>query len=349
MKNKLHLLFCAGLVLAAVPLLLSPLFPTRSHAQSAPPDANPTATISCTKLPDGRVCVTIFYPSDTNHNYIVEYRESFSPGAAEWKQLPEAPHNRGLVSVTNSATERLYRIRVMDQPQKGIFAVLADDTGLSPYDGITMDPTVNGQVAETGTPNDLAGLLDSTDGVFTTLIPNIPSRSNFVINSNQLADLAGGTLPDGPHSLHLQKYDEVRNILWKAELDFVLDTHAPDTFIISHPPNPSASTATEFTFTGTDDLTPVNQLRYEFRHSAPPDPATTNWSLCTSPLRFDNLSRGLHVFEVRALDLAGNLDPTPAAFTWTIDTKPPSITLALDPGTTRRHRATSPPQTFWSG
>lgn len=90
-------------------------------------------------------------------------------------------------------------------------------------------------------------------------------------------------LPDGPHSLHLQKYDEVRNILWKTEVDFILDTRAPDTFITSHPSNPSFSTADPFTFTGTDDLTPTNQLRFECRHYLLPNPVPTNWSVCTSP------------------------------------------------------------------
>jgi hypothetical protein len=34
---------------------------------------------------------------------------------------------------------------------------------------------------------------------------------------------------------------------------------------------------------------------------------------------------------VRAIDAADNVDPTPASFSWTVDTVPPSLTLNLDP------------------
>jgi hypothetical protein len=37
---------------------------------------------------------------------------------------------------------------------------------------------------------------------------------------------------------------------------------------------------------------------------------------------------------VRALDLAGNADPTPATFTWTVDTTPPQTTITGTPPTT---------------
>ena len=48
---------------------------------------------------------------------------------------------------------------------------------------------------------------------------------------------------------------------------------------------------------------------------------------CTSPFTPDSpLALGSHVFEVRAVDLHGNADPTPAQYAWTIVAPPPDVT-----------------------
>jgi hypothetical protein len=41
------------------------------------------------------------------------------------------------------------------------------------------------------------------------------------------------------------------------------------------------------------------------------------WTACASPLRVPMLRRGRHVLLVRAIDAAGNVDPTPAVARWT--------------------------------
>ncbi len=48
---------------------------------------------------------------------------------------------------------------------------------------------------------------------------------------------------------------------------------------------------------------------------------------CTSPIQFNNISEGSHTLEVRAVDKAGNEGPTPIAFIWTVNTKPPNTTI----------------------
>ena len=46
------------------------------------------------------------------------------------------------------------------------------------------------------------------------------------------------------------------------------------------------------------------------------------WSSCTSPKTVSSLAEGSHTFYVRAVDTAGNADPSPAQRTWTIDFPP---------------------------
>ena len=51
-------------------------------------------------------------------------------------------------------------------------------------------------------------------------------------------------------------------------------------------------------------------------------PAGAQWVPCTSPHRLVNLADGTHTFSVRATDVAGNVDETPATVSFTVDAAP---------------------------
>jgi large repetitive protein len=42
------------------------------------------------------------------------------------------------------------------------------------------------------------------------------------------------------------------------------------------------------------------------------------FAACVSPRSYSSLASGSHTFRVRAIDRAGNVDPTPAARTFTV-------------------------------
>src|SRR5206468_10811547 len=46
---------------------------------------------------------------------------------------------------------------------------------------------------------------------------------------------------------------------------------------------------------------------------------------------YSSLADGLHTFEVRATDPAGNADPTPDSRSFTVDTAPPNTTITGGP------------------
>ena len=98
------------------------------------------------------------------------------------------------------------------------------------------------------------------------------------------------------------------------------DATAPDTTITGNPPNPSTSSSASFTFTGNDGGG-VGGVTFECRVNA------GLWIDCTSPQTYNGLSDGSYTFEVRAIDSLGNTDPTPAAYTWIIDTTGPTVTI----------------------
>jgi hypothetical protein len=88
------------------------------------------------------------------------------------------------------------------------------------------------------------------------------------------------------------------------------DTTPPDTQIDSGPSGPTGDGSPSFTFTSEPGAT------FECRLDSSQEAA---FQACVSPKSYNSLPSGLHNFEVRAIDEAGNRDPTPAARSFTIE------------------------------
>lgn len=93
----------------------------------------------------------------------------------------------------------------------------------------------------------------------------------------------------------------------------VRDATPPDTVLATTPPVITNLTTGTFTFTS-------SETNSTFECSL--DGAA--FATCASPQNLSSLSEGPHTFRVRSVDAAGNFDPTPAAFTWTVDTTAPA-------------------------
>jgi hypothetical protein len=110
----------------------------------------------------------------------------------------------------------------------------------------------------------------------------------------------------------------------------------PNTTITSGPPNPSGSSSAGFIFTS-------DQVGSTFACALDQQ----SFKRCSSPQMYTNVPDGLHTFFVFAVN-DKRKDPTPAAWTWTVDTTAPApvklerrsvsyrkllLTWALSPGT----------------
>lgn len=89
-----------------------------------------------------------------------------------------------------------------------------------------------------------------------------------------------------------------------------VDITPPETTITSAPPNPSTSDIADFTFTGSDSESGVAGFQCQLD--------AFGWNPCMSPRQIVGIGPGYHQFQVRAIDNAGNVDPTPAVYQWLI-------------------------------
>ena len=108
------------------------------------------------------------------------------------------------------------------------------------------------------------------------------------------------------------------------------DDSPPDTSITSGPSGATTATAASFSFSSTE-----SGSSFECKLNA------GSWGGCSSPKSYSELSTTPHVFQVRASDAAGNVDPTPASRTWAVsplpggDVLPPDTSITSGPsGTT---------------
>jgi len=93
------------------------------------------------------------------------------------------------------------------------------------------------------------------------------------------------------------------------------DTKPPDTEITEAPPDSSSSEAS-FSSAGTDDATLPSDLVFQCRLDSQDE---ADFAACSNPQTYSDLETGSHTFEVRAVDEAGNVDPTPASHSWMIE------------------------------
>jgi Bacterial Ig-like domain (group 3) len=103
------------------------------------------------------------------------------------------------------------------------------------------------------------------------------------------------------------------------------DGTPPDTSITANPPANSNSSSASFSFTGTDNVTPAASLTFECKLDG------GSFAACTSPQNYSGLAEGSHTFQVRAIDAAGNVDASPASFSWVVDTVAPDTSIDSNP------------------
>jgi hypothetical protein len=129
-------------------------------------------------------------------------------------------------------------------------------------------------------------------------------------------------LAAGSHTFEVRATDPVGNTdATPAVSTWTIDLTAPDTTITSGPASPTNATTATFGFTSGEAGS-----TFECRLDG------SVFATCASPKSYSGLGAGDHTVEVRAVDPAGNIDPTPASYSWTVDLSAPETTIASGPG-----------------
>jgi hypothetical protein len=170
-------------------------------------------------------------------------------------------------------------------------------------------------------------LTNSTTATFTFTSPDSTATFHCSLNGAQAqtctSPVVYSGLADATRSLLIQAVDPAGNVDPTAQpIVWTVDSTPPDT-AIANPGNVVGRDVVVFSFTSTEA---GSTFQCSF--------GTAPFSACTSPEDVDVPGSGAHAFKVRAIDGAGNVDPTPAVFRWTSDLTPPKrpkVTIFPDP------------------
>lgn len=109
----------------------------------------------------------------------------------------------------------------------------------------------------------------------------------------------------------------------RLDIGNALDYTPPQTTIVAEPAADGNDATPSFSFTSNE-----NMVSYECQLDG------AGWSACTTPTTLGHLADGEHTFAVRATDRGLNTDPTPASYTFNIDTVAPQTEIVSGPSGT---------------
>ena len=174
---------------------------------------------------------------------------------------------------------------------------------------------VRAQATDTGSQVSALTLSSAGQPLGGGVAPSPPSTTVVATASWPTAALA-----DGAQTLTATAVDRAGNTATVTRA-VVVDNTPPTTEITAAPSGTIAQSTVVYAFTGTDNLTPSSSLLFAWSlDGGPPTGFSATTTASVGPL-----AAGSHVFEVRARDLAGNEDPTPARREFAVE--PPGITI----------------------
>lgn len=130
-----------------------------------------------------------------------------------------------------------------------------------------------------------------------------------------------GGLAQGAHQVQVRGYRNGSYEIEPSTASWVVDTTVPQTTITA---GPNAGTQLPVN-TANIWIASTEAGTFQCRLDG------AAWGPCLSNQKYEALPDGAHTFEARAVDEAGNVDPTPETRSWSVDTTPSVTTFAAAP------------------
>jgi hypothetical protein len=253
---------------------------------------------------------------------------------------PASHANDGVHTISYFSTDNVGNVETANSVTVSIDTAAPHTTDNSPLTAQTATPPApskrNQPVTLTPTdpnPNTSGSYSHATSGVASTSysVDGGAAQSGTSVAVPTPADHSN----DGWHTITYHSVDNAGNVEATHTAYEYVDTTAPDTAITAASVGASAS----FSFAGVSGSDPDDPSGpYSFQCLLVGSGATA-FTSCPSSISYTGLTAGQYTFEVRALDGAGNADPSPATETWTSTPGAASTTLVMpgtvttDPGT----------------
>ncbi len=233
------------------------------------------------------------------------------------------------------------------QPPDGLYQVMARAVDAA---GNTLDSAAQTVTIENAPTTTIdtgpANPTNTTDATFTFSADDPAATFECQLDGSGFAPCTSPksylSLADGSHTFQARAIDAVLNVGSPDSLTWTIDRTAPNTTVDTGPADPTAATDATFTFSAGE---PGSTFECQLDSGG--------FAPCSSPRAYAGLGAGGHVFQVRAIDAAGNTDPSPGSYGWTIDLAPPDTTITSAPaaltnatGASFSFTATEPGSTF---
>jgi Tol biopolymer transport system component len=323
---------------------------TTAEATIEDDDAPPVLTVSDVELPEGDLGDTdavLHLQLSAESGWTASVHAETADGTAD---ADDYAARSTTVTFAPGVTEQLVRVPVhgdtQEEPDEQFTLALSAASHLTAPAGPTTvtirNDDTSGKAPDTGITGDPAPIVNTPAPTF-TFIGSVP-RGQFECRVDGAAWAACTTphrvrpLVDGAHRFEVRALDGTLVDPTPAAHEFTVDTIAPATTITAGPRRVTADRTPQFTMT-TDD--PSARIECRLDGAA--------WRTCGTRWQAPELADGTHEFAARAVDQAGNADPTPAALSFRIDTTPPQTSWGTKPGSSPQSTPTSSPASVGLG
>ena len=194
--------------------------------------------------------------------------------------------------------------------------------------GILSDFAANGGVVEFSIP---ARVKPFVDGGLAVRLAHTSDIGGLAVSEGFVDSTVTLDISQFPSSASLMDGTLLSDLGIEVTLLPTTDASAPDTTI-------DRATEGDGTPVANGGVTPSESISFDFSSTEPGSSFecsldSSGFVACLSPQGYSGLADGSHSFDVRAIDLAGNIDATPATFSWIVDAFPIKSEITVDPGT----------------